>query len=184
MKMIEVWKDIEGYEGHYQVSNIGRIKSVRRTVQTKQGDRNISERILKKIKIQTGYNQVMFSVGGVKKACKVSRLVASAFIDNPENKPQVNHINENKTDDRCLNLEWVTAKENINHGTAISRMIQTQRNTRCKKVYQYTTQDQFVREWISVSEAARNGFSKANISQCCMNKRKSHKNYKWSYEKI
>lgn len=112
----EIWKDIEGYEGLYQVSNLGRVKRLKGTYMS-------TERILKPRGNNTGYLQVHLCKNSKSKFDKVHRLVAQAFIPNPENKPQVNHIDENKTNNMVSNLEWVTVKENNNHGTRIERAI-------------------------------------------------------------
>lgn len=109
--MLEIWKDIEGFEGHYQVSNFGRIKSLSR----KSGNTIKKERILKPRDHTHGYSEVSLGKDMKFKNKFVHRLVAIAFIPNPDNKPQVNHINENKQDNRVENLEWVTAKYNINY---------------------------------------------------------------------
>lgn len=104
--MREIWKDIEGYEGLYQISNLGRVKSFKRYSEGK---------ILKARKVTKGYLQVTLLKNGKGKNKKVHRLVAQAFIMNPNNCPQVNHINGNKTDNTVQNLEWVTNKENVQH---------------------------------------------------------------------
>ena len=106
----EIWKDVIRYEGSYQVSNFGRVKSLG------AGETwNSSSRILKNAIRQSGYSQIDLCNDGRKKSYKISRLVAQAFISNPENKPQVNHINGIKNDDRMENLEWVNGKENMQH---------------------------------------------------------------------
>ena len=105
----ELWKDVVGYEGLYEVSNLGRVKSLRRNIIMKQ----------KKVK---GYNMLTLTKVGKRKGETVSRLVGHAFIPNPENKPQINHIDENKQNNHVDNLEWVTAKENANHGTRPDRL--------------------------------------------------------------
>ena len=102
--MIEEWKDIKGYEGLYQVSNLGRVKS-------KTG------RIRKTTFTNSGYELVVLYNNCKSKGFTIHRLVAEALLPNPENKPQVNHIDEDKTNNAVFNLEWVTAKENVNHGT-------------------------------------------------------------------
>jgi len=104
----EIWKDIEGYEGRYQVSNLGRVKSLnyRHTDQ---------ERILQPIPFSHGYLVVNFLKNKKHKTFLIHRLVAQSFIPNPDNKPQVNHINGVKTDNRVVNLEWVTPLENTQH---------------------------------------------------------------------
>ncbi|UUW40520.1 homing endonuclease [Enterococcus phage vB_Efm_LG62] len=116
--MKELWKDIKGYEGLYQVSNLGRVKRLK-------GKYISTERILKPTKHTTGYLRVKLCKNNVRFNKKIHRLVAEAFIPNPENKPQVNHIDEDKTNNIISNLEWMTAKENINHGTHNERVSKT-----------------------------------------------------------
>lgn len=113
--MKEVWKDVEDYEGLYQVSNFGNLYS------------NYVKRNLQLSLDECGYKQVILVKNGVRKRHLLHRLVAQVFIPNNENKPQVNHIDENKTNNNVSNLEWVTSKENINHGTRTERQIYTQR---------------------------------------------------------
>lgn len=101
----EIWKDIEGFEGLYEVSSWGRVKNSRRG------------NFLKISNTNNGYLQVGLFKNGKRTKHRVHRLVAQAFIPNPQNKPQVNHIDEDKENNRVENLEWCTAKENSNHGT-------------------------------------------------------------------
>jgi hypothetical protein len=100
---IEQWKDIKGYEGFYQVSNLGNVKNIKRNTIRKLKEDN------------SGYLHCLLSANAVRKTFLVHRLVAAAFIDNPENKPFINHINANRSDNCVENLEWCTQKENINH---------------------------------------------------------------------
>jgi hypothetical protein len=115
---MEIWKDIEGYEGLYQVSNEGRVKSLR------------NNKILKPY-TNRGYEYVVFSVDNKRITKKAHRLVAEAFIQNPQNKPCVDHINTITTDNRVENLRWCTPKENSNNELTIEHSLGhiTHRNT-------------------------------------------------------
>lgn len=126
----EIWKDIEGYEGYYQVSNFGRIKSLARKTKNGQGFRPIKESIRKiHYSKSLGYWMVTLKVKStndnvlIENRFLVHRLVAKAFIPNPENKPQINHIDANKLNANVSNLEWTTQKENMRHAVNIGTKI-------------------------------------------------------------
>ena len=187
MKGIEEWKDIKGYEGRYQVSNLGRVKSLSHMkYMGSSGYRLMPERILKESN-KRGYKCVVLCNEIGHKHIGVHRLVALHFIPNPLNLPQVNHIDENKENNIVDNLEWVTAKENINHGTSLERRALTQRITKaCKTVYQYDMNGNLVGTYISTHDASRKtGFDRGAIGHCCNNDVgfRTHKGYRWSYEK-
>jgi len=123
--MQEEWRDVVGYEGFYQVSNLGRIKSLQRTRKGRHGVCNKSERILALAAGNRKGSYLMFSAigsNGNKKTVAAHRLVAKAFIANPDNKPCVNHIDHNRLNNCVENLEWVTAKENAQHALLNGRL--------------------------------------------------------------
>ena len=174
----EEWRDVAGYEGRYQVSSMGRVKSLERKVPKRNGERTVKERFLKPSDDGRGYLRVDLYAGGKRKRFKVHRLVCQAFHDNPDNKSDVNHINENKTDNRACNLEWCTCKQNINHGTHNERMAKT----KSKPVGQYTRDGELVKIWPSVSEAERQaGFNHGYICQSANGKYKQAYGFIWKY---
>ena len=171
----EIWKPIEGYNGLYQVSNMGRVKSLERNVvKGKGGLYKIEEKILKGSKDKDGYLCVNLSKDGKVKTHKIHRLVAQAFLPNPNNLPQVNHRNENKTDNRVENLEYCDSKYNNNFGT---RTEKTQ-----KPILQFTKNGDFIKKWNSATQIQRElGFYNSHISNCCKGKYKSAYGYEWGY---
>lgn len=165
----EYWKPVVGYEGLYEVSNWGRVKSIRFG----------KERIMKFYINGNGYSQVTLIKNNIKKTYLVHRLVAEAFIDNTDNLPQVNHKDENKLNNNVENLEWCDAKYNMKYGTANTR----RSKAKSKPVLQYTLDGIFVREWESTIQAEREGgFSSGNICMCCKGERKYHKGCIWKYK--
>ena len=157
----EVWRDIEGYEGLYQVSNMGRVKSLERKFPIWHGGERVQkERILKQAVTHNGYLRVTLYTGNKPKTLKVHRLVCQAFHENPDNKPQVNHINEDKTDNRACNLEWSTCKQNINHRSRNERVAKALG----KPIGQYKLDGQLIKVWPSAYMVERQtGFSQACI---------------------
>ncbi|OLS33355.1 NUMOD4 domain-containing protein [Bacillus sp. MRMR6] len=111
----EIWKNIQGYEGYYQISNFGQVIGLERVVIGSRGSKRQIKENLMHIKLKKGYSMVRLSKNGERQNKLVHKLVAEAFITNPENKPTVNHINNITNDNRVENLEWVTQKENIQH---------------------------------------------------------------------
>ncbi len=112
---METWKDIKGYEGSYQVSDKGNVRSLDRHIQSRYGTRKIKGCFLKKLCDKDGYHKVNLKQSQKGKNCFIHRLVAIAFIENDKNKPQVNHKNGVKNDNNVENLEWVTLSENRQH---------------------------------------------------------------------
>ena len=180
----EVFKDIENYEGLYKVSNQGRIYSL------------ISNKFLKTRKEKSNYLLIDLCKNGKKKTYSVHRLVASTFLPNPSNLPQVNHKDENPSNNHLENLEWCDAKYNTNYGSRTERMLQNPNyqatREKCSKaaaekcskpVLQFTRQGEFVKEYPSTCEAERQTkIPKSNISRCCLEKRKSAGKYLWRFK--
>ena len=189
--MIEIFKDIKGYEGLYQVSNLGNFMSLNYNGTGKP-------RLMKTTKNKYGYLVIKLFKDRKPKMCRVHRLVAEAFLPNPDIKPFINHkiegdegkktnivyLNEDGTvDEEKSTIEWVTAKENSNYGTCIQRRAKTQTNrNKSKKVLQFTLDGEFIREWPSTMECKRNRFNSGHVSSYCLGKRKSHKSFLWRYK--
>ena len=178
----EEWRDVVGYEGLYQVSNQGRVKSLERKVPKRNGERTVKERILKPITDRYGYLIVCLCAGGKQKMFKVHRLVCQAFHKNPENKLCVNHIDENKTNNAASNLEWSTYEENNNHGTRNERIAKGIAKARSKPVGQYTRDGELIKIWPSVMETERKtGFRHSAISRVANGKYKQAYGFIWKY---
>lgn len=189
--MNKMLKEIPGYEGYYMASEDGRIWSCR------------NEKYLKPVKTKAGYYRVSLSVCGEYKKLSVHRLVALAFIPNPQNKPTVNHKNEIKTDNRVCNLEWATILEQNIHGTRIERA-REHTNYRARKIdykavasnHDYATiakknfkpilqldmNGNFIKRFDSITNACRQtGVNMAHIVMCAKGQRKSCGGYRWQY---
>lgn len=174
--MKEVWKDIRGYEGIYQVSNLGNVKRL-----FKDG----KERLLLGKKDKDGYIVVILSKHQKKKFYRVHRLVAEAFVPNPENKSQINHkdrkkannvVDLNDLDGETTNLEWVTSSENVMH------CYKTGRKTKKRSILQYTKNKEYISRWNSIKDASKSlRISANNISSCCSGRLQSAGGYLWEY---
>lgn len=176
----EIWKPISGYEGIYEVSNFGRVRSCDRIVTYNNGVKHkYNGKVLRSSNNTHGYLNVTLCNNRGHKTATIHRLVATAFIPNPENKTTINHINEIKTDNRVENLEWMTVKENINHGTHNERLAKTQG----KPIQQFTRDGKIIAEFWSMHEADRKlGITFKNISACVRGKRKTAGGYIWKYK--
>ncbi len=161
----EIWKDIEEYEGLYQVSNIGRVKSLYRIVEGgRSKNQVVPERILSTPVNSRGYPIVMLRNRGKKKSINVHRLVAMTFIPNPNRLPQVNHRDEDKCNNHVSNLEWCNSQYNNTYGTAQNR------SSRTKKIPVLKCDDDgnVLAEYESALDAEKEtGISRAHISQSC-----------------
>lgn len=169
----EIWKEITGYEGLYEVSNLGNVKSLERNIVRKDGTNYyIPERILRPCKSSKGYLNIGLNKNGRAKSYKVHRLVAEAFIPNPENKLEVNHINADKTDNRVDNLEWATRKENVQHSIdeGLQTMFGVKNNKRSTPVAKYDNNNVLIAVYPSMREASRQtGIHQSDICKCCKN---------------
>ena len=178
---MEIWKDVKGYEGLYQVSSWGNVKSLERI---DNNNHPIKEKIIKFYKTIGGYIQVCLWKNGKVKHFQIHRLVAQAFIPNPYNLPEVNHKDENPLNNCVENLEWCDHNYNINYGTRTEKASET----KFKPVLQIDKNtNEVVAEFHSLQEVYRQlGYSMGNISQCCNGKPKykSAYGYKWEYKKV
>lgn len=188
--MQEIWKDITDYEGYYQVSNLGNIRSCDRKIYSKNGNPLTPYTIRKSQKIKHnvnkfGYCQVGLHKDGKMKLLLVHRLVATAFIKNPNILPEVNHLDGNKENNTASNLEWCTRKRNRVHAYQIGlqKPLIGSEVPNSKSVLQYDTDGNFIKKFGSLAEAARsvNG-NYQGITCVCIGKHKTAYGYIWKYE--
>lgn len=183
----EIWKEIPRYNGAYLISNFGNMKSTERYCY--HGDKPwlVKERLLSKVVGHTGYIEYQVTYNKKHRSEKAHRLVAEAFIPNPENKPQVNHIDGNKQNNRVENLEWCTNGENSKHAfrTGLNHANYTPSNSR--KILQINKDtNEIIAKYPSINAALRHFnlpiTKRANIVECCKGKQKTGYGYKWKYE--
>jgi hypothetical protein len=169
----EVWKDIPHYEGLYQISNLGNVWSINNNY------------LMKPFELK-GYLKITLSNKyGKKKQERINRLVALAFLSNPNKYTQVNHIDENKLNNNVNNLEWCSPKYNCNYGTRNQRISESQINdkTKSKSVLQYDKNGDFIKEFPSIKEVERSlGFNHGNISKCCKGNSETCGGFIWRYK--
>lgn len=164
----EIWKDIVGYEGLYQVSNLGRIKSLRFN----------KEKILKPTISSKGYLRVDLIKNQKRKTKYIHRIVLENFIPNVNNFPEINHKDENKTNNSVENLEWCTSQYNCHYGTRIKRFSDNKK----KKIYQFDLDENFIREWKSAVDIEKEiGLEKSNIRSCCRGEIRKAYGFIWRY---
>lgn len=182
----EIWRDIKGYEGYYQVSNFGRIKSLERYDAL---GHHLKEFIMKPT--YSRYLRVTLSKNSVQKLLSVHRLVAEAFIPNPNNLPCVNHKDENRCNNfvyidengnyvpELSNLEWCTQKHNTNWGKRNSKISKS----KYKAILQFDLDGNFIKEWPSAMQIHKElNYSVASISLCCRGKQKTAYGFIWKFK--
>ena len=163
MSVFETFVKIEGFE-NYEVSNLGKVRNMK------------SGRTLKPQLNPNGYLGLCLYENNKRKRLLLHRIIATAFIDNPGKKPQVNHIDENKLNNDLSNLEWCTERENAIHGTRTKRVAEKL----SQKVIQLDLNDNILNVFESMTQAEQEtGVSTGNISSCCNGKRKSAGRFKW-----
>ena len=167
----EIWKTIDGYDDKYQISSYGRVRSIPRKVQFGNTQRITKEKIIKPCSNGNGYYYV--SLGrGINNRKYIHRLVCEAFLPNPDNKPCIDHINTDRTDNRVENLRWVTHKENINNPLTIDK--------KSKPIVQLSKCGNHIKTWDSIKNAETE-LNLTHIWACCSGKRKTCGGYMWKY---
>lgn len=187
--MQEIWKDIEGYEGSYQVSNLGRVRSLTRKVKTFNGFRLTKGKLLKPLKTNRNYFRVDLKRNQKDKYVSVHRLVAEAFLPNPNNLPEVNHKDSNPSNNNVKNLEWCTQSHNIKYAYKYGNAKPTkgcfQKGNipyNRRKINQYSKNGEYLNTFNSVKEAGLYvNTVPSNINNCLSGNAKTAKGYIWKY---
>lgn len=192
---MEIWKEIEGYEGLYEVSNKGRVKSLAKDIEYSNGAIHHYPEIIRELQVmKNGYVYVgLRSRDKVTKTIRVHRIVATAFIPNPNNLPTVNHIDFNKENNSVENLEWADLRRQNQHSaTKPNRRWQSHRkgmsgrlNFKSKPVVQIDTNGNIVNRFESGCLAAKSiSGNQSKISKCCLGERRTHRGFAWRYEEL
>lgn len=172
--MIEIWKPVVGLEKYYEVSSLGRVKTKERKEVTPKGyNRTVRERIKSPSIWKNGYLRVNLYFDGDNKFMYVHRLVAIAFLGDFSNSLEVNHIDENKSNNALDNLEWITRQENIVYGSRLHKIR--------KPVVKISKEGKMLRGYRGAYEAAAEGFDTGHIAKVCKGRENSHKGFKWAY---
>lgn len=179
--MKEVWKsvDIPGFEKLYEISNYGRLKALERIIHHKHKDEIRKEHFITLCNDKDNYKIAVLKGNGIKKTIKIHRLVASAFIPNPNNYKEVNHKDENKTNNNVNNLEWCSHSYNMLYGT---RGIRTGNKLK-KSINQYDLDGNFIRTWNGSKDIKKEiNICNTSVLKCCRNKQKTAGGYIWKFK--
>ena len=203
MEQQEIWKPIRGWEGFYEISNLGKVKSLDRWYFSKSGRHiHVKEKILKACCDSKGYPFVLLSKNSKTKTTYIHRLIAEHFIPNPTNKPEIDHIDTNPLNFSIKNLRWCTRKENCNNPITIKHRIisvnkegvqekkiqshiKSNSKVAPKKIYMYDKNDNFIKEFDSMSDAAR--FVNGDVSsfyRVIDNSKRSAYGYHWRSKRL
>lgn len=175
---MEIWKELKGYEGLYEISNFGKVRSIERI---DDRGRKLKSKTLATRTNNMGYEYISLNSSGIRKTYRLHRLVAMTFIENPNKFSEVNHKDENKLNNKADNLEWCSRIYNANYGTLKARSVE-KRKGKGKKVIQYTIDGILLKEFNTLLEASKSVSGKAtNISACCKGKYKTSYGYKWKF---
>ena len=167
---MEVWKDIDGFEGLYQVSNFGNVRGMKRKINLHpETDR--------------GYNRVCLSKNGKLKHYFLHRLVAFAFVSNPFGYTEINHKDENPQNNAAENLEWCCHKYNMNFGTRTKRA-SASRTGKGRVICQYSLSGKFIKQWSAAMEVQRTlNINHSHVIRCCRGFRPTAGGFRWEYKK-
>ena len=173
---IEIWKPVVGYEGLYEVSNLGKVKAIK-------WHRGEEEKEMRPYTTYKGYLRLRLTKNGKGKQFQIHRLVAEAFIPNPENKPYIDHINTDRTDNRVENLRWVTNKENCNNPISKQNYSKSNKGKTAVPILQFDKNMNFIKKWESMTDAETSLGIKSRLSEYCSEKygRKTAGGFIWRY---
>lgn len=181
--MKEIWKPIENYIGEYEISNLGRVRSLSRTIIYKDGrEKNIEEKILKPYKNNQGYLYVNLSKNSIIERCYIHRLVGFAFVDGWFEGASIDHIDTNPLNNCAWNLKWVTHTENMNNPLTKKHLSECrigENNHNSIKVAQLSLDGELIKIWDSMGMAENEGYNSVGISKCCRNIKKTSKGFRW-----
>ena len=172
--MQEIWKDIKNYEGYYQASNFGKIRSIDRKIASGNKTKNLKGKILKASKNNKGYLQINLCVNNIRNKCLVHRLIAQTFMPNPNQLECINHKDENKANNHIENLEWCDYTYNNNYGTFKSRVSSSKsKSVKCVELSLIFKSQLEASKYFNIKSSA--------ISRCCKNKNRTAGGYHWEF---